>query len=424
MNKQKTVAGIELGSGKIATVIALIKQDESGYEKSIDVIGASSVTSAGIKKGQIVNIDEAVETTVASIDSAERMAGINLTSAYISLGGAHIHSQNSHGVVAVSGQNNEISESDVDRVIDAASAISLPENREVIHVLPREYMVDGESGIKNPIDMSGVRLEVDTHVVTGSGAAIKNLNRVLSEADVHIEDIVFSGLASAQSTLSATEKELGCVLVDIGAGTTSVAAFTDGSLAYSGVIPIGARNVTSDIAIGMKVSLETAEKIKLSLSHRETKKDSQNSDEIDLGSLGITEIRKASKKTLTEGIVRPRLNEIFTMVRLELEREKLINRVPSGVIITGGGAKTVSAEDSAKRMLSLSVRTGMPSGVKGLVDDIIDPSFSNVLGLLIYGSKQNSEEKEGFRLPGKLKIPRASFGTFGKFIDYIKDLLP
>jgi len=419
--KSKIITGIELGSDKTTTIVAQVSQDENSLEQSINIIGVSSVVSKGIKKGQIVNIEESVESTVFSLEAAERMAGHNIDSAFIALGGAHIHSQNSHGVVAISGPNGEIIEPDVNRVIEAASAISLPASREVVHVLPREYIVDGEDGVKDPIGMSGVRLEVETHVVTASNAAIKNLSKSLNDAGVKIDDLVFSGLAASYSVLTETEKELGCCLIDIGAGTTSVVAYVDGSLAYSGVIPVGAKNVTNDIAIGLRVSLETAEKIKLFLSENK-KNTKEGSDDLDLESMGISEVSKVSKKTLIEGIIRPRLNEIFTMARLELEREKILNRIPSGAIVTGGGAKTVGIIDSAKRMLTLPVRIGVPTGVSGLVDDCLDPAFSVPIGLLIYGSKQDEEIVGGFKFPVKLNLQGK--GLFNKIIESVKDLLP
>jgi cell division protein FtsA len=419
MTKNKIIAGIELGSSKSVTIVAQVTTDEM-YQETINIIGVSQVPSKGVKKGQIVNIEESVESAISSIEAAERMAGHNIDSAFVSLGGAHISSQNSHGVVAVSGPNGEIVSSDVDRVIEAASAISLPTSREIVHVLPREFVVDGESGVKDPIGMSGVRLEVETHVVTASSAALKNLTKSLGESGVKIDDIVFSGLASSFSVLTETEKELGCVLIDIGAGTTSVVAYVDGSLAYSGVIPVGAKNVTNDIAIGLRVSLDTAEKIKLSLSNTKANKDQK--DEVDLSSLGITELSKVSKKTLVEGIIRPRLNEIFTMVRLELEKEKIINRIPSGAVVTGGGAKTIGLIDSAKRMLSVPVRLGLPTGVSGLIDDVIDPMFSVPVGLLLYGAKQDVQETNGLKFPVKLNFKGVGF--LHNIIQSIKDLLP
>lgn len=430
MQKTRIIAGVELGSSKVTTLVAQVNEDPVNLETSINVVGASSFESKGIKKGQIVDIEEAVESIIASVEGAERMAGYNLEKAYIALGGAHVRSQNSHGVVAVSDPQGEITVNDVDRAVEAASAISLPTSREVVHVLSRDFVVDGETGVKDPIGMSGVRLEVDTHIITAATSTMKNLRKAVNEVGIQIEDLVFSGLASAEAVVSGTEKELGCVLIDIGGGTTSVAVFMDGSLTYSGVIPVGAKNVTNDLAIGLRVSLETAEKIKLVLSAKKSakggsamggKNEEDMSDEVDLSTMGVTEVKKISKKTLLEGIIRPRLNEIFTMVRLELEREGIINKIPAGAIVTGGGSETVGVADSAKRMLSLPVRIGVPRGVGGLIDDIITPSFATPVGLLIYGAKHLPKENLT-RFGKKIKLP--SMGFLGKIIDSIRDLLP
>ncbi len=423
MPKNNIVAGIELGSTKVATLIGQVNSDQVTGETSINILGAYSSPSAGIKKGQIVDIEAAVESLINAVEAAERMAGYNLDSAYVALGGGHIRSQNSHGVVAISGQEGEIMPGDIERAIEAASAVSLPSSRDVVHVLPRDYIVDGETGVKDPVGMSGVRLEVDTHIVSAANSAVKNVKKAVGEVGIKVDELVFSGLASSEACVTATEKELGCVLVDVGGGTTSVAVFIDGALAYSGVIPIGAKNVTNDLAIGLRVSLETAEKIKLAISAKKPKTKDEP-DEINLDVLGVTEIKKISKKTLLEGIIRPRLNEIFTMVRLELEKEGLANRIPSGAIITGGGAETAGVVDSARRMLSMPVRIGIPSGVSGLIDDIINPSFSTVVGLLIYASKKGPiEHTTSFGNIGK-KIKLPNIGVFGKLVDTIKDLLP
>lgn len=422
MNKSKIVAGIELGSSKIATLIGQVNIDPNTQEAAVSILGAAQAPSAGIRKGQIVDIEEAVEAVISSVEAAERMAGYNLDSAFVAVGGAHVHSQNSHGVVAVSDPEGEISPSDVDRVIEAASAVSLPQSREVVHVIPREFIVDGEAGVKDPVGMTGVRLEVDTHIVTAAGAAIKNVRKAVNEVGVEIEGLVFSGFAASEAALSSTEKELGCVLVDIGGGTTSVAAFVEGALAYSSVIPVGAKNVTNDLAIGLRVSLESAEKIKLALSSEANKKNKEESDDIDLETLGVPDIKKVSKKTLTEGIIRPRLNEIFTMVRLELERESSIHgRIPSGVVLTGGGAETVGALDAAKRMLALPTRLGKPKGVGGLIDDIMNPAFATPIGLVLYGAKIPSGEALT-SFTKRIKLP--SKGIFGKLTEVVKDLLP
>jgi cell division protein FtsA len=425
MSKTRIVAAIDMGSSKIATLIGQVAVDPVTMETSINIVGAAQSESRGIKKGQIVDIDEAVEATISSAEAAERMAGYNLESAFISLGGAHIHSQNSHGVVAVSDPSGEIAQNDVDRAIEAASAVSLPASREVIHILPREFIVDGEAGVHDAVGMSGVRLEVNTHIVSAASAAVKNIRKAVNEVGIQIEEFIFSGLGSAESVLSPTEKELGCTLIDIGGGTTSIAAYVDGSLAYSGVIPIGAKNITNDLAIGLRVSLETAEKIKIALSAKKKKRivsgEQEEGDEMDLEQLGVTEVKKISRKTLLEGIMKPRLNEIFTMVRMELEKEGLGNRIPAGAIIAGGGAETAGIVDSARHMLSLPVRIGVPKGVGGLIDDIITPSFATGVGLLIYGSRQApSENLTSFAK--MIKLP--SVGIIGKVIGSIKDLLP
>jgi cell division protein FtsA len=425
MAKTRIVAGIELGSSKVVTLIAQVQVDPVSFATSINIVGVASVESKGVKKGQIVDIEEAVEATISSVEMAERMAGYNLDSAYIALGGAHVTSQNSHGVVAVSDPNGEVAPDDVERAIEAASAISLPSSRELIHVLPREFAVDGESGVKDPVGMSGVRLEVDTHIVTASSAAIKNLKKAVNEVGVNIEDLVYSGLAASEAVLTKTEKELGCVLVDIGGGTTSVAAYIDGALSYSGVIPIGARNVTNDLAIGLRVSLESSEKIKIALSDDASKKNkiktTGDSDQLELRTLGVDEIKKVSKKTLVEGIIRPRLNEIFTMARLELERAGIINKIPAGAIITGGGAETVGVTDSAKRMMSLPVRIGKPKGIGGLIDDVINPAFAVPVGLILFGVQREPNERLT-SFAKRIKLPSGGFA--GKLLDSIRDLLP
>jgi cell division protein FtsA len=425
MPKTRLIAGIELGSSKVATLISQVAVDPVTFEASVNIVGAAASESKGVKKGQIVDIEETVEATISSVEAAERMAGYNLDSAYIALSGAHIASQNSHGVVAVSNPEGEIAPEDVDRVIEAASAVSLPSSREVVHVVPREFIVDGEAGVKDPVGMSGVRLEVDTHIIHASSAAIKNLKKAVAEVGIEIEGLIFSGVASAEAVATPTEKELGCCVVDIGGGVTSIAAYADGALSHTSVIPIGAKNITNDLAIGLRISLEGAERIKLFLSEADKKakkaKPGETSDQMDLESLGISEVKQVSKKTLSEGIIRPRLNEIFTMVRIELEKAGLANRIPSGAIITGGGAETVEVIDSARRMLSLPVRIGIPKGVGGLTDDVLNPAFATCIGLVLWGAGQ--EPQASLTSIGKrLKLPTK--GLAGKLIEAVKNLLP
>lgn len=438
MTDGKIVVGIDIGTSKIVTLIAKISNDDI-----VHVLGVSEVKAAGIRKGQIVDIEDAVSAINTSLEAAERMAGYSVSKVVASIGGGHIESQNSKGVVAVSTPEGEITSSDLQRVIDAAKAVSISSSREIIHVLPRNYTVDGQEGIKDPIGMTGVRLEVDTHIVTASATSLRNLEKALGEVGVDVDAIIFSGYASSLSVLSDTEKELGVILVDIGAGTTDVSIYVDGSVSYSSVLPIGARHITNDLAIGLRISLESAEKIKLYLSQQKIKtrveydeevgpreKESRadslaKGDEVDLSHLNLPEeIRKVSRKTLIEGIIRPRLNEIFTFVGIELKKSGFAGQTPAGIVVTGGGAKTIGITDSAKRMLAMPVRVGLPKELKGITDEIEDPAFSASVGLILCGSKV----EEVSSLPFGLSMPSMPGFKLGKFpqkiISFLKSFMP
>lgn len=443
----KIVVGVDVGTSKIATVIAKV-------DEHINVLGVSEQPGSGIRKGQIVDIEEAVGAINASLEGAERMAGYSVSHVVVSISGGHIESQNSRGVVAVSSPEGEITKNDIVRVVDAAKAVSLPSVREIIHVLPRNYTVDGQEGIKDPIGMTGVRLEVDTHLITASAISLRNLEKAFSEVGVDIDAVVFSGYASSLSALSDTEKELGVVLVDIGAGTTDISIYTEGSVSYSSVLPIGARHITNDLAIGLRISLESAEKIKLYLSrpaaekrtirpdeedreeyedrHVNSSKASQKtaegvakSDDLDIASLDLPEeIRKVSKKTLIDGIIRPRLNEIFTMVGLEIKKSGYGGLTPAGLVITGGGGRTIGVQDAAKRMLAMPVRIGIPVNIKGIIDEVEDPAFSTGVGLIVHGSRIIPVSS----FPFGVSLPRVSFGAnlkiFKKALEFIKSFIP
>lgn len=430
----RILAGIDVGSSKFATIIAQINPEE----EKVNIIGAAYVPSIGVRKGQIVNIEEATTGIISSVEAAERMAGYSLSKTFVSVGGAHIASQNSKGVVAVAEPEGEITPDDVKRVIEAARAISLPSSREILHCIPRFFTVDSQDGVKDPIGMTGVRLEVETHIITGSSTAMRNLAKSVSEVGADIEGLVFGGVAASESVLTETEKELGVILVDIGGGTTEIVIFVEGAPAYTSVLPIGAKNVTNDLAIGLRLSLESAEKLKLSLSEKpkeiarpesesQEEKENQPSDEVDLGELGIYEETKTvSRKTLTEGIIKPRLNEIFTMVGLEVKKSGFGGMTPSGVVLTGGGANTCGAAEAAKRTLSMPVRVGVPTQVSGLVDDVLTPAFSSSLGLILYGAKTQSEGAGRISLGGISKIAQKIpvGGLYRKTLDFIKSFLP
>jgi cell division protein FtsA len=433
MARDHVVSGIDVGTSKITTLIATCTEDGDAQ-----VVGVSTVPSKGLRKGQVVNIEEATSAISQSLEAAERMAGISVGKAYLSVGGSHIASQNSHGVVAVAEPDKEITESDVRRVIEAAKAVSLPSSREILHVLPRGYIVDSQEGIVDPIGMTGVRLEVDTHLVTGGATAVRNLRKCVEELGVEISGMVFGGLASAEASISETEKELGVVLVDIGGGTTDIAIFVEGALSYSSVVPIGAINITKDLAAGLRISLESAEKIKLLLGQapkipvlsdeeqRVKTGRSEKIDELDVSGLGLPEeLRILSRKTLTEGIIKPRLNEIFTMVALEIKRSGFGGMTPSGVVITGGGAETVGAVECARRNLAMSVHIGVPKRVSGLIDEITNSAYTTSVGLLLYGAKAEKDGGGAFfggfgRIGEKVQIK----GIAGKMIDLVKSFMP
>lgn len=425
MQKDKVIVGIDVGSSKVTTIIATVDQDAKTH-----IIGVSSVPSKGLRKGQVVDIDEAVASITQSVEAAERMAGYSVGSAFVSVDGTHIESQNSKGVVAVGNPQGEITEDDVLRVVEAARAISLPSTREILHVIPRNFNVDSQAGIKDPVGMNGVRLEVETHIVTGAATALRNIAKCVSQVGVDVEGMVFSGIASSYSTLTETEKELGVILVDFGGGTTDISIFTEGAPVYSSVLPVGARNVTNDLAIGLRISLESAEKIKLALSAPPTvavevdsegvPRDKKESDNLDIGALHIEEdLRQVSKKTLIDGIMKPRLREILNMVKLEIQKSQTAGLTPSGVVLAGGGAATTGIVELARQELGMPVRIGMPQGATGLVEEISSPAYTASLGLVAYGAQFQQED---VRLPlvGRVEIK----SVVSKGLGFLKNLLP
>lgn len=422
MAKNKIISSIDIGSSKTAVLIAQFREDDPSGK--LNIVGAASSKSRGVRKGQIVNIEEAVGAITEAVEAAERMAGYNVSKAWVSVNGSHIGSQNSHGVVAVSRPQGEITSEDSRRVLEAARAVSLPTSSEVIHVLPMQFTVDSQEGVKDPSGMTGVRLEVDTHIVTGSSPVIKNLTKCVSEIGCDINGVMFSGFASSEAVLSDTERELGVVLVDIGGGTMSLAIFVEGALSYSAVLPVGAINVTKDLAAGLRISLESAEILKIHMS-----KDKSKEDEIDVSKLNLPEeLKTVSKKTVVEGIIRPRLNEMFQLIAGEIKKSNFGGLTPSGLVITGGGAQTVGIIESAKRILGMPVRVGVPGGITGLIDEIENPSYACSVGLIKHAvaimdeSEPSSSGSLLNSLPSMDKFPVK--GIFGKIVNMIKSLLP
>ncbi|OGD86123.1 cell division protein FtsA [Candidatus Curtissbacteria bacterium RBG_16_39_7] len=426
MPKDKVIVGIDIASSKFSTVIATISP-----EGAPNVLGVATVGSRGIRKGQVVDIEDTVGAISECLEGSERMAGYSVGKAFVTVGGTHIQYQNSKGVVAVAEPQSEITQDDVRRVIEAARAISLPSSREIIHVIPRYFVVDSQSGIKDPVGMTGVRLEVETHIISGAATSLRNIAKCVQEIGVDVEGLVFSGLASAEAVLSETEKELGVILVDLGGGTTDICLYIEGSLAYSSVLPVGAKNITNDLAIGLRVSLETAEKIKLVLSQKPklavqpeeeaVLKEEKEEDVLDIAALEVAEdIKKVSKKTLIEGIMKPRMKEILNMVKIDIQKSGFGGMTPAGLVLTGGGAETTGISELARHELAMPVRIGVPQGATGLIEEVTFPSYAATLGLVLYGAKAEVTEEQRLPIVGRVEIK----GLVGKGVDWLKSLLP
>ncbi len=386
-SKKSMICALDIGTSKIATIVG--QKKESG---EIEVSGVSLVDSGGVRKGMITDIEETISAISASLEEAERMAGVPLEKAIVSVGGIHISSTNSKGVIAVSRADGEISEEDIARAIEAAKAVSLPANREILHVIPRAYSVDGQEGIKDPIGMTGIRLEVDTHVISGSTPCIKNLTKCVYQAGLDINDLVFSGLASAAAFLGKQQKEIGVALVDIGAATTTMAVFEEGNILHSAVLPVGADHITNDIAIGLRISIDTAEKVKLKYGRAVTE-DIKESEEIDLSKIDKTEKQKASPIYVAE-IIEARLQEIFSLISDELKNINRNAKLPAGIVLTGGGANLPQIAEAAKENLKLPVQIGkVQVELAGLVDKLQDPRYYCGIGLLVWGAGSDKKEQ-------------------------------
>ncbi len=418
----RIITAIDIGSSKVCSVISNVAE---GKEPS--AIGVASVPSKGLKKGVIVNIDEAINSIADSLESAERMAGLTVSSVYISINGKHITSTNNKGVVAVA--QDEIITDDVFRAIESARTVSIPPSREILHVIPREFIVDSQGGIKDPVGMSGTRLEVDAHIVSATSTALHNLIKCVQQLGLKVDDIVFSGWAAANSVLTDTEKELGVMLLDIGGGTTSIITFVEDAITYSGSVPFGSSNVTSDLAIGLRVSLEDSERIKINseelikTSAASSKSgDKKKKDIIDVSSLEIEGVKTISKKLFDE-IIEARMSEIFDLVATQIEQSGNEAKLPAGVVLTGGGALLPGVTRIAKKVFGVPARVGYPRGLTGLVDEISTPPFAVAQGLVLHGEQDDSGGGRAGAIPsGGSK--QSGGGMFDKARSFIKNLLP
>lgn len=400
MPREHILATIDVGSSKIVTLIAEILEDR------VQVIGVSSVPSQGIKKGVVVDIDDAVESLTHGIDAAERMAGVTISRAWVTINGTHISSVNSQGVVAITSPDGEIMQSDVERVVDAARAVSMPSTREIIHVVPRTFIIDSQEGIHDPVGMSGTRLQVETHLISGATTSMRNLVKCVQQVGLDVENLIFTGLASSESVLSDTEKELGVVLVDIGGGTTDIVVFVDGSPVYSSVLKLGGKNITSDIAIGLRISIEDAERVKQRIGKEEIEESDQ--EHFDVSDLAIENLSTIDKSFLIGGVIGPRLEEIAEEVQQEIKKSGYDGMIPAGLVICGGTGQTQGLREIFSTEVGLPVRVAVPEGVTGLVDELNSPAFAASVGAILYAA-HSSQSGRSF-MP---RIPNVSLSLSG-----------
>lgn len=381
MPREHIFVGLDIGSSTIRVVVG--KQESELGTPSI--IGVGESQSAGIRRGVIVDIDEAVSAIAEALEKAERMTGLTIDHAVVSVGGAQITSQESHGVVAVARADGEITESDVVRVVDASQAISIPANREVLHVIPKNFTVDGQTGIKDPVGMSGIRLEVDSQIIQASVPFIKNLTKAILQAGLEIDDLVLAPLAAAQAVLTKKQKELGVALLELGGGTTGMVVFEEGDLVTSTILPVGSMHVTNDLAIGLRTSVDTAEKLKLQYGHAEMREVKKDFD-IDLSKIDKQEEGKVSGKHIAE-IIEARMEETFDLVNKELKKINKDGQLPAGAVLTGGGAKLPGVVELAKKQLRLPVVIGLPSAAMTVIDRVNDPQFATGVGLVLWANE-------------------------------------
>jgi len=410
MGIDEIVVGLDIGSGKVCTVVG-----ELGEDDQIEIIGIGTAPSLGIRKGVIIDLDQAIQSVKESIESAERMAGIRINSAFVSIAGSHIASVNSKGVIAISGESPEITENDVEKVIEAAKAGIVSSEKELIHTLSREFIVDGQSGISDPLGMSGARLECKVHIITGSITAVQNLIKCIEESGLDIEEIIFGTLASSNVILSNAEKELGVLLIDIGAGTTEIAIFIEGGLAYSAVLPVGGIQITNDLAVGLRTSLEEAEKIKIGFGSA-VENNASPEELIEISSINEKDKHNVSKKYLVE-IIEPRVSEIFNFVGVEVRKSGCYNMISGGIVITGGSSLLPGISEVAEKVLNLPSRLGRPHYEGELADMINDPSYSEAIGLLSFATEKYSIGRSFQSTKRKTRVKN----IFTKIISWLKD---
>lgn len=414
------IVGIDIGSTNVRAVIV---QQLRG-EQQLRIIGTGIAPAVGIRRGAIIDIDDVAKSVNEAVQQAENMAGVQVKGAIFNIGGCGVGFQNSKGVIAIGRADGEVTEDDINRVIGEAQVISLPMNKEIVHVIARKYRLDDQDNIKDPIGMKGVRLEVDALVIESSSVHVKNISKCAYQASIEIDDLVFEPLAAAKAVLSKKQKELGVALIDIGGGTTSLAVYEEGDLIHAATLPIGAGHITNDIAIGLRTSVDVAEKIKLEYGSA-LSRDISKKEGIDLSQIDSSEEGVVSRHHVAE-IIEARFEEIFSLIQKELKLIGKAGLLPAGAVLVGGGAKMTHATDLAKEILGLPAQMGFPLGFGGMLDKVDDPSFAVVSGLALWGQTQvQAPANTGFAKSKAVDILTKGTGdTFAKLKEMFDKFLP
>lgn len=415
---QRTIVGIDVGTTKVCTIVAQVS--DSG---KLNILGVGLTPSKGLDKGVVVNIDDAVNAITASVEKAERLSGYRVGTAFVGVSGRHISSLNSRGVVAVQRPDHEITRNDVARAVESAQAVAIPTQREIIHVIPRAYVLDGHEGIRDPIGMSGFRLEVETHIVTGEVMAIQNLIKSVQKSGVEIDDLILQPLASGEACLTADDKDRGVMLVDIGGGTTDIAIFVQGGVWHTSVISVGGVHFTNDITYVLHTPHNTAEYLKIrygSAIAGDPPEDGDESDQIEIETLTVGEKQKISRHLLNE-IIQARAEQVVELIYNEIKRSGYEGMLPAGIVLTGGAAQLSRFDELVRDMLGMPVRVGVPQDLSGLADSLDSPSYATGVGLLRWGSRHGLSMLG----PTHRSDERAGWGNvYERFKGWLREFLP
>lgn len=409
MPQERVIASLDIGSFKIRTVVAVAE----GERQAPNIIGVGISPSLGMRRGQVIDVEETIHNIISSLEDAERMAGVPVNHVFVGMSGTHIESFSSRGVIAISGP--EITVEDIARVLDAAQAVSIPANRRILHLQPKSYTVDEQRNIKNPVGMSGIRLEVDAHIITGQVQHVKNAEKCIDQAGVDIDAIVPATIAVADAVLTKRQKELGVVTIDIGAGSTSVSIFEGGTILHSFSLPVGGETVTSDVAIGLRTSIDTAERIKIEYGSLLPAEINER-EMVDLSSVSKIDTQVIGKKYLAE-IMQARYYEIFSMIKDALKQIGCDGMLPAGAVLSGGAVKAPGTLDLAREVLGLPVQMGFPVEIGGVIEKVDDPAYATVLGTLVWGVR------EGDRLYGNRGFGNVK-RAYSSVKSWIRNLLP